>query len=638
MPARSADDQLEQAAWMAEVVAPAIRAIGVSYQLNFQMLLGASTSGEDMRSIYDWELIVDSRGCDARGVACPIGPRFRLKMGKMIQLWANTHPDILWIDDDFRLHNHGLADQYGMDYYCYCENHLSGFTQNIGHPPLERERLLRHILAPGAPAQMRSQWLDYLGETMVDTAAWIRREVSTVSPETRVALMISNPETHSAEGRDWGKLLGALSGPHRPMTRPCCRCYTGTNFPIKTEALSYALMGKSMCLLESAFGLNGADVAPELENTRFTTWAASVASSQYTLVLAQLLGTAHITLSLNDLDGSAIDEEPTTVPMLTSVRPRLEALARLQLRNWEPLGVTMLVDPRGASKLQLRDGQQLHHLAGERPWEELILQAGIPVKFSIPGQPISSDSVLILDEYAAWCLTDDQIVQSLGGAVLLDADAARVLQHRGFGEYLGLYVDDCPTPFAVSESYVDHVLPGVYAIRVPLRSNRWRSITVQNGTPYETKTASWFIDGLNNRYIGSTIHENRLGGRIGVFASIGDMHGGTFFSHARVRWLRGMLQWLSRGRFAVIPRNTQHGLTVIRRSESEMLVAYANLAADPVMHLALEFAEVRQWAVHVLDASGTWVQAEMNISGRDLQVACNLQPFNWWIGKLADRQ
>ena len=40
--------------WMREIVAPRVRAEGFGFELNFQQLLGATTSNTDLRSLYKW--------------------------------------------------------------------------------------------------------------------------------------------------------------------------------------------------------------------------------------------------------------------------------------------------------------------------------------------------------------------------------------------------------------------------------------------------------------------------------------------------------------------------------------------------------------------------------------------------------
>ena len=192
------ESQREWIDWMREVVAPRIRAEGFGLELNFQQLLGATTSNTDLRSLYKWkQFMVDHYGNTSHGSPCPEDPVFRAEMAKMLRGWAGTKPDILWIDDDFRLHNHSTD---GM--FCYCPLHLKKFAQRAGKD-FSREEILAAVLQPGAPSAFRNQWLDFLGDSMAEFAQWISDNVHAQSPETRVALMTSGTYIHSLEGRDW---------------------------------------------------------------------------------------------------------------------------------------------------------------------------------------------------------------------------------------------------------------------------------------------------------------------------------------------------------------------------------------------------------------------------------------------------
>jgi hypothetical protein len=125
---------------------------GISYQLNFQNFLGAVHGGGDFTEKMCWENIVDNKGNSALGVACPIGKTFREKTAKRLITWANTHPDIIWIDDDFRLHNHGASTLMQLqgksgytDYYCFCDNHINEFNKLHG-TSFDRETLVKEML------------------------------------------------------------------------------------------------------------------------------------------------------------------------------------------------------------------------------------------------------------------------------------------------------------------------------------------------------------------------------------------------------------------------------------------------------------------------------------------------------------
>ncbi len=606
LPARGAAEQAEWVKWMREQVVPPLRTAGISYQLNFQSLLGHASYGLDVRSQYGWEFLMNEYGEETFGCGCPIGPRFREIMGECLRLWASTKPDILWIDDDFRMHNHGMSSK-GLDMYCFCDNHLARFTDRMGKR-YSREELRSEIVKPGEPSELRLQWLDFLGDTMVESSAWIKQQVCAVSPETRLALMTSDPDVHSAEGRKWPEMLTALCGDHPPMTRPPCGIYTETISGTKELAVTYRLLEQSVSLLDNELGRGNVEYGPEVENTRYTTWSKSVACSKYMMTLGQLVGCNHITLAISDLDGSAILEEPTNLPMLRDSRAYLEALAALRLDEWDAEGVVFVNNLKSARALPLQPGSAIKDMAGHRNWDDLLLQCSIPAHYLPPAKAAASDEVVALDEFGAWSLSDDELRGVLSHSALLDSGAARVACDRGFSDLIGAQIGDW-MPFGVmAERYVPGILPGISEIRVPHRGRRWREIT-----PGSAKVTSYLIDEMNRKHVASTIFENQLGGRVAVYAHVGDFApAGLFASHARLRWLRAVLDWLSRNQFGVMSMVPHHCLTVVRKRGNEKLIALANLGADALVdpEFRVRCSQVPTTAL-VLDDSGTWLEKKL---------------------------
>jgi len=631
MPAHSAKEQERWADWMGSVVRPALEGIGVSYQLNFQCLLGHGTFGIDMRDEFDWGYLVSHRGDEALGCPCPLDDRFRAEMGEMLHLWASTLPDVIWVDDDFRMHNHGQSD-HGLDFYCYCKTHLSAFADRMGRA-YTREEIVSEVLRPGEPSALRLDWNSFIADTMVDTAAWIRERVSSVSPDIRIALMTSSPDIHSIEGRDWKRTLTALSGEHPPMTRPMCGIYTGTTAPVKNFVCTYRYFDQSIATLDTTLGRGVAEYGPELENTRFTTWCKSVANSRFVLTLAQLVGCPQITLSINDLDGSPINEEPTSVSMLRDIRPRLETLAGMRLYDWRAMGAALVTDPESGRKARAWEGASYTDLGFNRCWDDLILQMGVPTRYVDCNGAAESGAVVFVDGATGWLLSDEQLRKALAGAVMVDGFGAAILQERGFGRYLGVKVVEKCTYGIHAEQYLDGVLPGVYSIRVPHRGYEWYEMEIDGG-----KLASEFIDPKNRRHVGSAVFENKLGGRVVVYASLGELIYGHFGSHARQRWLQGSIRWLSRYRFPALPQIPHHCLTVARSSGSKMLLAIANLGTD-----ALDGVRFRLGAgqpskhFRVLQEDGTWsdrgsVEAVALETGeKDITIPGRIGVFEWLI-------
>ncbi len=632
MPAHNAAEQAHRAKWMREVVAPTLRGIGVSYQLNLQMLMGATTCGLDMRDEYEWEYLVSEYGDQNLGCACPIGPKFRKIMGEMLRLWAWTDPDVIWVDDDFRMHNHGSM-LGSPDYYCYCDLHLDAFAQRAGKR-YSREELLAETLKIGEPTQLRLQWLDFLGDSMIECADWIKREVQGENPRTRLALMTSCPEVHAAEGRKWKEFLTALCEPYAPMTRPMGGIYTANNAPVKALACTYDYMHQSLEVLENTIGKGITDNGIEIENTRFTTWSKSVSCTQFQMTVSQLCGCTQATLSLNDLEGSPIMEEPTCVSMLTDIRPRLQSLVDLNLNDWKALGVSLLLDQNAARKVQIDEPEGYGALASGRTWPQILLEMGIPCKYVTPSQAAGSADVIALDRYSAWLPSDSELEKMLSGNVFLDGAAADVVSRRGFKHLLGVEVGELHKTGEIAEKFMSDILPGVYEVRVPHRGFLWREM-VSTGAV----VASEFIDPKDHRVPGSTYFENSAGGRIAVYAAIGDFSWGTFGSHARSRWLRGVLRKLSQDTFPALPIVPHHSLTITRSQEETLLIALANLGTDTIQDINFITGTAQYKNLEILTKDGKWIPQGVDTSKIDgawsLNTKSTLNVYDFLILKVS---
>jgi hypothetical protein len=617
------ESQREWIDWMREVVAPRIRAEGFGFELNFQELLGATTSNTDLRSLYKWkQFMVDHYGKTSPGSPCPEDPVYREEMAGMLRAWAATQPDILWIDDDFRLHNHSTA---GM--FCYCPLHLKKFAQRAGRE-FTRGEILEAVLQPGPPSAFRQQWLDFLGDCMAEFAQWISDNIHSQSPETRVALMTSGTSIHSLEGRDWKKVLGNFAGKFQPLIRPTFGLYTGTTAPPKAASAGLTDIISQIQVVEQALGENHCDFAPELENTRYTTWAKSVAHSTHSLLLGQLMGLPMITAAVNDLDGSPLAEEPTLVPLFRNARPRMEALAALNLKNWPVHGLVALSDKDVARKTQVAAGADYYDLAPGSRLESVLVQMGIPLNYLTAANAAASGEVVMLEAGTLWNASDDELEKILSGAVLMTSGAARLAAERGFARLLGVKVNRHRTQGIQSEEYLDDQLPGVVKIRVPHRGADWDEVEILN--PH-VEVASYFCDLLGEQHVGTALFRNSLGGRLAIYAQNSD-------------WLHGVLTWLSEGQFKALPVIPQHGLSLLKQNGGQWLYSFCNLGTDVLttFHLRWKNAgDIR--SLSSLQPDGQWQRLKFSLAPGNGQCSpqiafeTNLNCYDWLVLQINER-
>lgn len=556
-----------------------LRDAGISYQLNFQNLIGSVFGGVDFSSYYGWENLVDHTGKESLGCGCPLGKKFREHAGQRLRIWAETEPDVIWIDDDLRIHNHGtpvFAELDGKghytDYYCFCDEHLRRFNELRG-THFDRETLVKEITKPGAVSETRIAYLTFLGETMAETADWIRRTVQDISPNTRLAQMTSVPDTHAAEGRDWNSFLSSLCGKYPPMIRAHFGPYMEGN--PRDFVNCYRMLAQTMTQLRETYA-GPVEYCPEVENTRFTTWAKSSAATAYQLTMSAFLGCSDITLSLYDLDGGSFADEPLYGKMLKEEKPFLDKLVSLDLGSCRGDGVIIPTSGKSGKTYRMRECDGYSALGGDTRYiEKYLLKAGIPCHYLTPSD-MNGDGVVALDPYSAGFLSDEELRKILCGNVLLDGGAAEVLCNRGFADQIGLCGMEKQRIVVNAEVINTFTRADGTYIRVPSRIpvNSWYKTTPADGA----EILSVFLTPDGNKHPGMTYFENSLGGRIALYPAC-KAWGDGFFTHYRVKFFKDVLSRLC----PTIPRIDCHGYTlaaVKEKGSDERYYFVGNLSTD----------------------------------------------------------
>jgi len=122
---------------------------------------------------------IEGIGGDKRSHAfCPLDENFRHDYAEGIKHIARMHPDIIMLDDDFRLNTRG--------YYfgCFCKKHVAEYYRRLGEeiPRSELERLM----FTGGKNKYRSEWMRLSSDTLMDFAKMLRAEVDKIYPDIRL--------------------------------------------------------------------------------------------------------------------------------------------------------------------------------------------------------------------------------------------------------------------------------------------------------------------------------------------------------------------------------------------------------------------------------------------------------------------
>ncbi|MFC5404384.1 hypothetical protein [Cohnella soli] len=406
----------------------ALTAIGVTTSINPLNTLLHDSAGNVLPADKSFRLMVDPQGNQSGTVVCPLCPEWREYITGLYAFYATMKPYALWVEDDFRFHNHNPLAWGG----CFCDHHLREFAERAGMPSLHREAFVRGLLAEGQPHPYRQIWLESCRSTLVQLAQEIGDAVHRVSPETRIGLMSSVPSAHAAEGRDWHGIINAFGGSRPGIIRPHLPAY------METSGIHYSWEFNATSRQTAALIPENTEVYPELENVPYTAYSKSAAFQKYQLETALLLGSKGITLNIVDMIGNGIYAEERAESWLSEEKAFLNSATSLGLRIQDAKGVQVLMSERSSGFLHTSGPLAMEELyPRETFWASLLSAYGISNTYA--AETPKPGGILALS---------GQILRNYGEAeirrlfaehfVLLDGEAAHTLHDLGLGALGGI--------------------------------------------------------------------------------------------------------------------------------------------------------------------------------------------------------
>lgn len=600
-----------------------LKAIGVDTSINVVCTLGHGDFHQDLRKIFPFQFQVDVTGVESKACACPLDTQWRDHITKIYKIYASLRPKVIWVDDDFRLHNHTPV-RWG----CFCPLHLEMFAKRYGKL-LSREELVKAVLKPGLqPTEERRIWLDILGDTMISAAQVLERAVHGVSPETRIGLMTSSPEVHCVEGRRWHELLKALSGPHEPVVRPTLGNYSEGDKRSLLHGLTMALHTKALVPRESI-------ICPEVENYPYTRFSKSAKFTWLQVALCQLCNFSNVTLNLYSFL-APLDEEPEYAKMLRTCKRYFNSIAELVSEPSSLKGVGLFFHEKGAL-FKATEGASWDELVLRRPWDITLPLLGFSITYE------ESEVYAVSGEHIL-ALSDEKLKAIFKKGLLLDASAAEALCRRGFSRLIGVEVGekiyDCYLEELLDESFGKRHGEKTY-VAGPLQNLSGVGWIKRLKPLPGARTVSQML-GVDRRRIcaGLTLFENELGGRVAVFPY--DGQSGAIDAICFRNWIRQMqfkavLGWLSKGKIPFFVEAAD--VIPLRIDQSEkVILGIANLSSDPItcIKAVIGGVESENCTLSYLDYNGylkecpnaklkdvkdgTYLQAEMEIEPLGLAI------------------
>lgn len=151
---------------------------------------------------------------------CPLDENFLSDFCKWVEDVAECAPDMIMLDDDFRLgHRGGLG--------CCCDRHMKRLESVLGEKLNAEE--LKTYLFDGGKNKYRDAWLRVQRESMESFAAALRKALDKVNPKIRLGFCCA-PSSWDAEGWNAANVARIMAGGTKPFLRTSAAPYWVVNW------------------------------------------------------------------------------------------------------------------------------------------------------------------------------------------------------------------------------------------------------------------------------------------------------------------------------------------------------------------------------------------------------------------------
>ncbi len=568
--------------------------IGVVFSINPWITLGHADRGRDCTKVFpEMGFMTGHDGTTCKDCACPLSAGWRSHTVRLWQLYAQTEPAVLWVEDDIRTFNHSPV-KFG----CFCDAHLLRFSEKVGRK-VSRKELVEAILSPGEPHPYRKMWFNLQSEITIETAKLLEKTVHEISPRTRLGLMSSDPESHSLEGRDWHALAQALARPYKPISRPCMGHYTEDSLQ-GLYISGHFLRTTQYCLPDETV------VQTEIENYPFTQYSKSNRVTFLQMAFSFASGSQGVTLNLFDHCGTPMKSDPSIGMMLRESKDFLNGIGQKCLPGGIPSGIRILHHPGASDYMVLGDKATYADLRQDGYKWQSILE---PLGFAATS---GKSDIVALSGQTIRAFSEKEIKEFLARSVLIDLSAMKILIEKGCEEFLGVSIkQEFPVhekePLS-AEEFFDESFGG----------RRHTYLTLARGNPTiaeivlqpQARMVSHIVDPDGRyKYPFLTVFENSLGGRVALYpVDINQIVNPSFLNHHRQMQLYNVLKWLSRDKLPLFVEGGVYPLAFRSNYEERTIIGVFNLSLDkwPHVKVRLHAGNKEVASIDILSSAGKW--------------------------------
>ena len=597
----------EIAPWiaMAKKIRTALKLHNIAMSVNPWETLLHSPRGRKLKPGQNFRLMIGETGKDNGVTCCPLCENW---LKYICELWAHVarelQPDAMWIEDDWRLHNHGRVLGWGG---CFCDEHLRLFSERAGITHVSREELISKVYGAGIVHPWRKIWFDLNGETMLPQVRALREAVTKASPRTRIALMCAGTDINSMEGRNWHKLQDAAGFAPAFQVRPTMSPYTEVRAMMQYPVPARMIIASLKRPLE---------ICPELETgPRHGIYSKSNTFAGWQLEQCVTFGAHAVTINHFDMMGGGTCTAPGFGKMLKAKYPRLLAVQSLALDDNNSVGANILFSPSASRFVEAAKTGISAINCRSHEWGNVAEILGFSHRYTTKIEAPSKQVTLVSGQTVN-AFSDEEIKRLLSGNVIFDGVAAMRLIKRGFASELGLKDPELHLHNVSAFSYEEIQEPdaNVYGVPYPRltlqRACRqlWKFTPVNSDVEVLSKVKKFDHTDM----FGCTFsYRNALGGQVTVLAMpMGDQGDSEwfymgYFSPFRRIFMQKLLRHTAPEMAGAFTEDFPCQTSRVKYDGGEFFAAL-NCTADTAETTVIRLNDMPQGKIEVLDDNGKW--------------------------------
>ena len=589
---------------MAKKIKSALSANGITLSLNPWTTLVHSPRGRKLKEGQNFRLMIGESGRDNGVSPCPLCENW---LKYICELWAHAvkelQPDSIWIEDDWRLHNHGRALGWGG---CFCEEHLRLFSEKVGQK-VSREELISKVYGAGPVHPWRKIWIELNGETMLPPIKTIHDAVKAACPDTRIALMCGGVDVNSIEGRNWHALQDAAGFDPAFLVRPTMGPYTEVRAMMQYPVHARLVVASLKRPLE---------ICPELETgPRHGAYSKGNAFAGWELEQCVTFGAHAVTINHFDMMGCGTCTAPGFSKMLKEKFPRLSAVQALALDDDNSQGANILFSPEASKYVEAEKCGISQISSFNYEWGKVAEILGFSHRYTTKIEE-NSPQVMLVSGQVLNAFSDDEVKKLLSGRVILDGVAAAGLVKRGFGKELGLAdpVRHYHNVSAFSYEEIYEADPAIYGVPNPRLTLQRACRQLWQFTPVDSKVEilSMVKKFDHSDMFGCTFcYNNALGGRVAVLSMPMGDYGDSewfymgYFSAFRRIFMQRLLRHVAPEMAGAFTEDFPCQTSRVKFNGGEFFAAL-NSTSDTAEKIVMRITQMPQGEALVLSAQGIW--------------------------------